>query len=269
MYGPNIRAYVRCLCTQQLSPLNRIPVHVSGLDGVPISTGTILEWLQKASEKVEPVTKMINQHLAYERGPVNFDESGAKLDRSIIKKGPKGGTASDEGQPHSHDGNGFSVAELAQLSSQAKFRLVEHRVGEKVPSELVCQALEVIRSSFYAWRRRKSSQRQLANKALCGRVPEIHASSRGTYGSPRIKAQLSHDGFSCGKSRVQNAMAVCGVSGPIRARHVARTTDSNYSMPISNRIFEVEDTTTHPQQPNQVRAEDISLIHTGEVFFTL
>ena len=36
-------------------PLNRIAVHALDLYGVPIFTGTILEWLQQTSERVKTV----------------------------------------------------------------------------------------------------------------------------------------------------------------------------------------------------------------------
>ena len=53
MSDPDIRAYVLYLSLQQIIPLNRIAAHVSDFYGVPVSTGTILEWLQKASEGVQ------------------------------------------------------------------------------------------------------------------------------------------------------------------------------------------------------------------------
>ena len=56
------------------------------------------------------------------------------------------------------------------------------------------------------------------------------------------------------------------VSGLIRAGYKTQTTDSNHSMPILDRIFKVENATTHPQQPDQVWAGDTGYLHTGEGF---
>ena len=86
---------------------------------------------------------------------------------------------------------------------------------------------------------------------------------------PELKHGLIMMASAAERVEIRIAMAVCGVIGLIRARYKAQTIDSNHSMPISDRLFKVEDTTTHPQQPDQVWAGDISYIHTGEGFLYL
>ncbi len=71
---------------------------------------------------------------------------------------------------------------------------------------LMCKALGVSRSGYYAWTRRKPSKRKQANEKLLTLIREIHEDSRGTYGSPRIHAELVALGEVVGKNRVERIM---------------------------------------------------------------
>ena len=55
---------------------------------------------------------------------------------------------------------------------------------------LLCQVLEVSASAFYAWRGRGPSQRERTDRDLLELIRTIHAGSRGTYGAPRVHADL-------------------------------------------------------------------------------
>ena len=64
------------------------------------------------------------------------------------------------------------------------------------PIGLMCRVLEVSRSGLYAWRRRpRPSPRARRDAELRGQIHEIHAESRGTYGSPRVHAQCCSPGY--------------------------------------------------------------------------
>src|SRR5205823_3518969 len=45
-------------------------------------------------------------------------------------------------------------------------------------------------AGYYAWRSRLPSARAIADDALLRRLRTIHAVSRGTYGAPRVHAEL-------------------------------------------------------------------------------
>ncbi len=62
------------------------------------------------------------------------------------------------------------------------------RASFSVP--LMCRILGVSRSGYYAWRDRPPSRRSKADAALTERIKVIHERSRGTYGSPRVHADL-------------------------------------------------------------------------------
>jgi putative transposase len=71
------------------------------------------------------------------------------------------------------------------------------------PIALLCRVLGVSRSGYYAWRRRPPSARTGTNAALTQTIRQIHAKSRGTYGAPRVHAELRDEhGRRCGRKRV-------------------------------------------------------------------
>ena len=63
----------------------------------------------------------------------------------------------------------------------------------------LCRLLGVSRSGYYAWRRRPPSARARADQGLSQRIREIHEQSRGTYGAPRIRAELRDAGVACSR----------------------------------------------------------------------
>ena len=70
-----------------------------------------------------------------------------------------------------------------------RFRQIEdHR--EVWPVRIMCAALSVSPSGYYAWRLRPQSPRKIANRALLGDIQRVHARHRGRYGAPRIHAEL-------------------------------------------------------------------------------
>jgi len=92
----------------------------------------------------------------------------------------------------------------------------------RYPVVRLCRVLKVSASGFYAWAKRPPSARSVANAALTGRIRAVHARSRGTYGSPRVHADLRETG-PVGRKRVARLMREAGVVG-CRPRGFRRTT---------------------------------------------
>jgi transposase-like protein len=65
---------------------------------------------------------------------------------------------------------------------------VQRRYGVK----RLCSILGVSRSSFYYWRRTAADRaaREAADARLAARIRVVHQESDGTYGAPRITAEL-------------------------------------------------------------------------------
>lgn len=79
-------------------------------------------------------------------------------------------------------------------------------------------------SGFYAWRSRPPCRRDVDDCALQGVIETIHTASRGTYGAPRIHAELRlGHGVCCSKKRVARLMKAAGVQGCHRRRRRSLT----------------------------------------------
>jgi putative transposase len=63
-------------------------------------------------------------------------------------------------------------------------------VTEDHPIQVSCRVLEVSESGFYAWRHRPPSPRAIRHAWLTDLITQVHADSKGTYGVPRVRAEL-------------------------------------------------------------------------------
>jgi hypothetical protein len=64
-----------------------------------------------------------------------------------------------------------------------------HRVAR------LCGVLRISRSGYYAWQRRGASERSAQDVVLAARISAIHSESDGTYGVPRVHAELRDQGI--------------------------------------------------------------------------
>ena len=80
----------------------------------------------------------------------------------------------------------------------------------------MCSALKVTRQGYYAWRSRGPSARDERDAELASRITEIHAASRGTYGAPKVFAELRRYGVRTSRKRVARIMREEGLSGTTR-----------------------------------------------------
>ena len=90
---------------------------------------------------------------------------------------------------------------------------IEVEEAEQHSVKRACELLEVSRAAYYEQRKHLPSRRALDDAELTARIKTIHASSKGTYGAPRIHAQLRRDGVHCGKKRVARLLVRAGLAG--------------------------------------------------------
>jgi len=93
--------------------------------------------------------------------------------------------------------------------------------AEKVEQRNVrkaCVMLEVSRAAYYQWSTHIPSPHSRTDQTLTARVERIHEDSRGTYGVPRVLAQLRRDGIRTGPRRVGRLMRERGLVGRGRRR---------------------------------------------------
>ena len=133
------------------------------------------------------------------------------------------------------------------------------------PITTMCLVLEVSRGGYYAWRHREPSKRSQANAALLETIKEIHDESDGTYGAPRVHADLPEKKASASLNRVARVMREAEIQGVSRRKGV-RTTwrgkDAEPAGDLVNRDF----TATGP---DQLWVADITYIPTWAGFLYL
>ena len=89
----------------------------------------------------------------------------------------------------------------------------------------LCTIRGIARSSFYYWRRTTEDRaaRQAADGRLATRIRSVHHESGGTYGVPRITAELRETGERINHKRIARVMRSIGLAG-VRLRRRHRTT---------------------------------------------
>lgn len=140
-----------------------------------------------------------------------------------------------------------------------KYQFIKaHKIEYTV--EEMCQVIGVSRSGYYAWEKRKPSQRKLENRYLSAKIEKIYAIGRQTYGLFTILKKLIADGFKCGKNRVYRLMRKLGISAKNKKKFKV-TTNSKHDLPISENIINRDFTA---EQPNTKWVGDITYIGTNE-----
>lgn len=130
----------------------------------------------------------------------------------------------------------------------------EYTIGE------LGRALEVSRSGYYAWRRRRPGRRALENELLGRRLAELFEDNRRVYGSPRLTVSLKREGIPCGRNRVARHMRRLGLRARQKKAFRPKTTDSRHPHPIApNRLREVK-----VKKPDEAWVSDITYIATEE-----
>jgi putative transposase len=118
----------------------------------------------------------------------------------------------------------------------------------------------VSRAGYYAWKHRPASPRKRRDEVLLGEIRAIHDESKGTYGWPRIHAELRHRGVRVSRKRVSRLMRAAGLSGMVRRRK-GRTTVSVPGIATAPDLVRRD---FAPTEPNRLWVADLSEIATWE-----
>ena len=136
----------------------------------------------------------------------------------------------------------------------------EAKKAKELSVSLQCELLGVSESGYWAWCRRPPSDRALHDAWLTERIRQIHAASRGRYGSPRVQAMLRRHGIRVGEKRVARLMALAGLEGAYRRRRTGCTVPVDGVEPFRDLVGRE----FRPDAPNRVWCTDIKQIRTGE-----
>lgn len=141
-----------------------------------------------------------------------------------------------------------------------RFRTIED-LRETYPVRVLCDALGVSSSGYYAWRQRPSSARKTANQALLHDIRRIHGQHRGRYGVPRIHAALQAEGRTASRGRIARLMRRHGIRARCARAFKVCTTDSRHDLPVAPNVL---DRSFSPAAPNRAWAGDITYVQTEE-----
>ena len=140
-----------------------------------------------------------------------------------------------------------------------KANQADHRVAT------MCRVLGVSSSGYYAWLRRGRSVRARRDGELSARIAAIHRDSRGTYGVPRIHAELAEDGERVARKRVARLMRAHGLRGVSRRKWTRTTLRDGAETPVPD-LVERDFTAS---RPNVLWVADATYIPTWEGFLFL
>src|SRR5690242_17559460 len=90
--------------------------------------------------------------------------------------------------------------------------IAAQRDEHQIPHATACRALGVSRSWFYKHKDRPLTPRQARREALAAEIRRLFAAHRGTYGSPRITADLREAGWKVSKNTVAAVMREQGLA---------------------------------------------------------
>jgi putative transposase len=129
----------------------------------------------------------------------------------------------------------------------------------------MCRVLGVSPSGYYAWQHRAPSARAQRDAELTMKIHTIHLESRGTYGAPRVHAELAAQGIRVGRKCVARLMRAARVQGVSRRKWVTTTTRdpaAPASPDLVQRDFRVDG-------PDRLWVADITYVPTGAGFLYL
>ena len=133
------------------------------------------------------------------------------------------------------------------------------------PIATMARLLGVSTSGYYAWLVREPSAHARSDAQLLARIRTLHASSRGTYGAPRIHAQLAREGVHVGRKRVARLMRMAGLCGASRRRWKLTT----HPRAGARRAPDLVQRHFSAQAPNVLWVADATHIPTDEGFLYL
>ncbi len=130
----------------------------------------------------------------------------------------------------------------------------EFRLGK------MCKILEVSRSGYHKYVRRKMTQKRLDDQYLLEQIEKIYHNYRGVYGSPRIYKELRKQGFKCNRKRVVRIMRTHGIRAKTKRKYKV-TTNSEHNYPVAENIVGQN---FHSTETNKIWVSDITYIWTKE-----
>jgi putative transposase len=101
--------------------------------------------------------------------------------------------------------------------------IAAQRAQHQVPQATACRALGVSEAWFYKWRHGDPSPQHARREQLKVAIARLFAAHRGTYGSPRITADLRDESWAVSENTVAALMRELGLAARRRRRRRSST----------------------------------------------
>lgn len=97
--------------------------------------------------------------------------------------------------------------------------------------------MQVTKSGYYEWKKRKPSKRALKKQQLVKEIKIIYKESNGRYGSPKITNKLRENGWNISRPLVARLMQKEGLKSIICKKFRGTTTDSDHDLPVAENLL--------------------------------
>lgn len=120
------------------------------------------------------------------------------------------------------------------------------------------RVLQVSRSGYYDWARRKESKRSRQDRMLLQEIRRIHQESKEAYGATKTWRALKQSGTACGKHRVTRLRREAGIEA-LRKRKFRLASKARHTAPAPPNLLRWPFKADHP---DQIWVTDVTFIPT-------
>ena len=128
----------------------------------------------------------------------------------------------------------------------------------------MCSTLQVARSGFYDWQKRKDAPptpTEQARQERCALIEEIFRECRNIYGYRKLYYELRRRGIACSPNTILADCQRIGIKSTTRKKYRIQTTDSTHDLPIATNVLSRD---FKAQKPNEKWVTDITYVATEE-----
>lgn len=129
-----------------------------------------------------------------------------------------------------------------------------------IPYDFLFYYFGISSSGYFDWKKRKAPLQLTSKSKIQDQIKEIFKESKGTYGSPRVYAELVERDVQISENTVAKYMRELGLNADRRPKYRVMTTDSDHTDPIAERVFRAEEENALPNGPGEVLAGDITYL---------
>jgi len=147
------------------------------------------------------------------------------------------------------------------------YRFVDEQKAEGFPIERICEVAGVSTSAYYDWKQHRCGivgADVVRERLLVNEIRQIHKTSKGTYGSPRVTAELHDRGRVVNHKRVERLMRVYDIVGHTPKKRTVTTIPY-----AAHRIADLVKRDFTPDGLDVTWCGDITYIRTWEGFLYL